>query len=33
MVEDFNGKLEIVFWDEKKIQSIEKEIVKKVSAA
>ncbi|MFL2514279.1 MAG: UDP-2,3-diacylglucosamine diphosphatase, partial [Alphaproteobacteria bacterium] len=33
MVEDFNGKLELVFWDEKKIQSIEKEIVKKVSVA
>ena len=33
MVEDFNGKLEIVFWDEKKIQSIEKEIVEKASVA
>jgi len=33
MVEDFNGNLELVFWDEKKIQSLEKQILNKVSAA
>ena len=33
IVEDFNGNLELVFWDEKKIQSLEKQIINKVSAA
>jgi UDP-2,3-diacylglucosamine pyrophosphatase LpxH len=33
MVEDFDGNLELVFWDEKKIQSLEKQILNKVSAA
>ena len=33
MVEDFNGNLELIFWDEKKIQSLEKQTFKKVSVA
>ena len=33
MVEDFKGNLELVFWNEKKIQSLEKQTLNKVSVA